>query len=226
LPLDAREAKEPPKGDPWPKDLTGRRYLFGPLHPYTLTHICKVNWAHGGATSLNDLDIPPASALAAVAGAAAAATPRWCRLTLEFDRPLCPSLPAAEEPGRLVGPAEARLPGFYQNVLRVEFEHQVYGSLPLAGPGHRRYRLSDDRKQLHYEFRTDHLNDQLWTCGVVIVRVTLNCDFLPDEYGRAVDGNHLRGSLGWRPDWGRTGDGVEGGVFESWFQLTGLEKKS
>ena len=29
------------------EDYSGRRYVFGPLHPYTLTHISKVNWTHG-----------------------------------------------------------------------------------------------------------------------------------------------------------------------------------
>jgi hypothetical protein len=193
-------------------DVSGRRYLFGPLHPFTLTHICGVNWAHGGTTNVRQLQ--EGDGRKGVPGG-------WARLVITFDRPLCESLPPAEEPGWLVEEPHPRRPRLYDNVLRVEFEHQVYGTLPLAGPDNRRYRLSDDRKQLYYEFETSRVNVQLPKCEPVIIRVALNCDFLPDEYGRAVDGNHLRGSLGWAERC-RTGDGVEGGVFESWFQLTGL----
>ena len=45
-----------------------------------------------------------------------------------------------------------------------------------------------------------------------IVHVSLKCDFVLDCNGRAVDGDHLRGR---RP----TGDGIEGGTFESWFRV-------
>ncbi|MCZ7640211.1 MAG: hypothetical protein M5U12_31655 [Verrucomicrobia bacterium] len=53
-------------------------------------------------------------------------------------------------------------------------------------------------------------------------RVLLKCDFLADarpagERGRAPDGNHLPPWFG-SPNY-RTGDGVEGGAFESWFDL-------
>jgi hypothetical protein len=45
------------------------------------------------------------------------------------------------------------------------------------------------------------------------VGVTLRCDFLPDCNGRAVDGNFIAAHF-------PTGDGVPGGTFESWFDLT------
>lgn len=47
------------------------------------------------------------------------------------------------------------------------------------------------------------------------VRVVLKGDLIRDEKGKGVDGNHL-------PPWlpGRkSGDGIEGGAFESWFKL-------
>lgn len=44
----------------------------------------------------------------------------------------------------------------------------------------------------------------------ILCRVTLKCDFIIDEKGRAVDGNHLHGKL-------PSGDNIEGGQFESWF---------
>jgi hypothetical protein len=46
--------------------------------------------------------------------------------------------------------------------------------------------------------------------------VTLKCDFLLDCHGLAVDGDHLRGHL-------PSGNGVEGGTFESWFRITNGE---
>lgn len=46
----------------------------------------------------------------------------------------------------------------------------------------------------------------------VLVRVVVKCDFLIDEHGKCVDGNHLRGSM-------PSGDGIGGGEFESWFEL-------
>lgn len=46
----------------------------------------------------------------------------------------------------------------------------------------------------------------------IIIRVTIKSDFLIDDKKRAVDGNHIGGK---RP----TGDGIQGGDFESWFRL-------
>lgn len=43
-----------------------------------------------------------------------------------------------------------------------------------------------------------------------VVHVTLRCDFILDCDGNAVDGEHLRGRL-------PSGNGIEGGTFESWF---------
>jgi hypothetical protein len=47
------------------------------------------------------------------------------------------------------------------------------------------------------------------------VRVVLKGDLIRDEKGKGVDGNHL-------PPWlpkRRSGDGIEGGAFDSWFKL-------
>lgn len=202
-------------------DVSGRRYLFGPLHPLALTHIGRVNWRHGGTTGLDDLRKVPAWAGADLHDPVDRDTPPadgWARLTIGFDRPLCHTLPS-EEAGPVVGRGGAV--ALYPNVFRVTFEHPTHGPQPLVtNPEYYRYRLSPDRRRLHYEFRVEHRHQEVKDCHHgVVVRVVLNCDFLPDEYGRAVDGNHLRGSVGWVPP-GPTGDGVEGGVFESWFHLT------
>lgn len=46
------------------------------------------------------------------------------------------------------------------------------------------------------------------------IYVSLRCDFIPDCRGIPVDGNHLRGRL-------PSGNGVQGGLFESWFRVRG-----
>jgi hypothetical protein len=48
-------------------------------------------------------------------------------------------------------------------------------------------------------------------------RVVLRSDFVRDTKGRAVDGDHLPA---WVPTT-KTGDGIQGGTFESWFTVTG-----
>ncbi len=45
-----------------------------------------------------------------------------------------------------------------------------------------------------------------------VVYVTLKCDFILDCHENPIDGDHLRGRL-------PSGDGVPGGVFESWFRV-------
>lgn len=45
-----------------------------------------------------------------------------------------------------------------------------------------------------------------------IIHVTLRCDFILDCHDNPVDGDHLRGRL-------PTGNGVPGGIFESWFKV-------
>jgi hypothetical protein len=49
-----------------------------------------------------------------------------------------------------------------------------------------------------------------------VVTVTLLCDFVLDHNGNPVDGDHLRGAL-------PTGTGTPGGVFRSWFTVSGGE---
>jgi hypothetical protein len=49
--------------------------------------------------------------------------------------------------------------------------------------------------------------------GELMVRVLLHGDLIADKDGRGVDGNHLPP---WLPS-RKTGDGIEGGMFESWF---------
>jgi hypothetical protein len=49
------------------------------------------------------------------------------------------------------------------------------------------------------------------------LRVIFRADFALDEEERAVDGNHIGGRVPERP----SGNGREGGTFESWFTVRG-----
>lgn len=51
--------------------------------------------------------------------------------------------------------------------------------------------------------------------GTLTLRVVLKGDLIQDEHHLGIDANHLPPWLPQRP----TGDGVEGGIFESWFTL-------
>ena len=53
--------------------------------------------------------------------------------------------------------------------------------------------------------------------GKLLVRVEVHGDLIRDEKGRGLDGNHLPP---WLPTVPKTGDGVAGGLFESWFTIS------
>jgi hypothetical protein len=55
-----------------------------------------------------------------------------------------------------------------------------------------------------------------------LVRIQVHCDHLLTKDGKIVDGNFRHASLTQTPDGYAvdTGDGVQGGLFESWFYLT------
>jgi hypothetical protein len=48
--------------------------------------------------------------------------------------------------------------------------------------------------------------------------VLIHCDLIADKDGKSVDGNHI---APWLPAV-KSGDGVAGGIFESWFLLSDL----
>jgi hypothetical protein len=58
----------------------------------------------------------------------------------------------------------------------------------------------------------DYLRGRRTTIANSTVYVTLKCDFILDCHENPVDGDHLRGRL-------PSGNGVPGGVFESWFRV-------
>jgi hypothetical protein len=72
--------------------------------------------------------------------------------------------------------------------------------------------LSEDRCRAVFSIDEQYLIRGRRAIAECTVYVTLRCDFIPDHRGIAVDGNHLRGQL-------PTGNGQQGGVFESWFRV-------
>jgi hypothetical protein len=58
----------------------------------------------------------------------------------------------------------------------------------------------------------DHFYDRRRDLTNTIIYVTLRCDFILDCHELPVDGNHLRGRL-------PSGNGYQGGIFESWFRV-------
>lgn len=198
-------------------EFDGRRYLHGPLHPQTLTHICKVNWIHNGITKISDLEAaymrdseemenaeqesrqqqPDQSAPDQKDTSEKPLSHRceYIRLTIQLDDSLHHTMPD-EEKGF----------GLYSSILQVHYEE------PDGNREHceiERIHVSGGNK-LHCD-----LPKRNWikrAQGSIPIHVTLNCNFLVDRKGRPVDGDHLRGML-------PTGNGIEGGIFQSWFVI-------
>lgn len=69
-------------------------------------------------------------------------------------------------------------------------------------------RLLADKRTAEFEV----LQPELEQYAGKVIHVTLRCDFIVDCQGQPVDGDHLSGRL-------PTGNGVPGGLFESWFRV-------
>jgi hypothetical protein len=200
----------------------GVRYLPGPLAPQMLTHICEINWKHGKKMSCEDLEHkPPQPAPPATASAPAAQHPtgehhhhhhKPLYLSLKFDRQLMK--PIEHDASHAVG--------LNPHTFLVQYTEGLHGArkdLPGKITVEEEAVSGCERGVSRATFTLDPAE-----CAVkemleatehrhVFVYVTLKGDFIQDYRGRAVDGDFLCGSL-------PTGNGVEGGTFESWFQLT------
>lgn len=165
-----------------------------PLDP-TLAHICAISWPHAGQMSLSRL--------------------RERRfLEIAFDRPVRSGdidditfmvLVETLDENRLTCWCQLRP----ERVQRVRYERECdldggFGEVPANAP-------DDLATGARYEPQTfDLLRPGRRP------RVIVQGDLIRDDRGRGCDLNHL-------PPWvpqRRTGDGIEGGVFESWFRLT------
>ena len=205
------QGSQGPKGDPGPAGTPGPAGLAGPkgdkgdkgdpgLDP-DLTHICAINWVH--PRSLTDKPVnDPANATPSTNLARG--------LLVAFDRPVLNGdlheqsfmlleRPLTEGPERgcwceveakiiagVIFPAPCTIGGEFERIPASEPDKLVNGALFLSGSG----------LQANKQYR-----------------VVIKGDFIRDEKGQAVDGNHLPA---WIPN-RKSGNGMAGGTFESWF---------
>ena len=189
LELAAITAFDPSKDpDPGSVDLSGRR----PLGRHDLAEITGISWVHGGVYSRED-----ATALFADG------------IEVRFSRPV---KTASLRPGvvdlTVVEAGGGRASGIYD--MQGEFT-----GLPSDELTDRFVFHSTTDETLQYGDR---------------VLISIRCDFIVDECCRAVDGNHIGGLVPRLPESKEpadqpdealcpprpSGDGVEGGLFESW----------
>jgi hypothetical protein len=146
-------------------DMSGRPQVPPPAD--YLTHICRINWPHGGTVTLSEL------------------RRRLRRLRVTFDRPLRPPRPGER---RDTGPI-----GVNACTFLVQFggrggalEHVEYA------PG-RPPRLSADRRSAIFTISPDPRRERRGYHYLVghTVFVTLFCDLIHDCRDLSVDGNHL-----------------------------------
>ncbi len=205
----------------------GRRYLDGPLSPHSLTHICHLSWTHGGCVHLTNLSSPRQAPSARVATAAPGPAlthghENGLSFQVTFDCPL-----------KLKPGSQDEAEGLDKNTFVIEYltDNGIRKTLPTHSvkvqttqsvkrndPSRPNCQRGQSTATAILKADNCIVEDFLKAakCHPVTVYVTLKCDFILDYRERAVDGNFLRAHL-------PTGDGVEGGTFESWFTLDGKD---
>lgn len=181
------------QGEPIHSDdivMLGRPSLRPPIQ--SLTHICSINWPHGGVISRRRLA-------------------RLRRLEVRFDRRLKRSPDEADDCGPYGINActfDVKFGGGYEDLDFVTYvepphvEDECVAVFHLDPRSHRpEHRGRNSHQELPYAYLENH-----------IVYISLKCDFILDCHGVPVDGNHLAGLL-------PSGDGIPGGTFESWFRV-------
>lgn len=147
--------------------MLGRPSLRPPTQ--SLTHVCSINWPHGGVISRRRLE-------------------RLGRLEVRFDR----RLKRTEEEDDERGPR-----GVNASTFDVKFGGRYAEDLdfvPYADPPHVEdecvavYDLDPRGRNSRHELPYEYLVNQ-------IVFITLKCDFILDCHDVPVDGNHLAGLL-------------------------------
>ncbi len=170
--------------------MLGRPSLRPPIQ--SLTHVCSINWPHGGVISRRRLE-------------------RLRQLEVRFDRRLKRTSDESDECGAYGVNActfDVKYGGGYEDLDFVTYaepphvEDECVAIYPLD-PRSRKHdmRGRNTGHDLPYAYLENH-----------IVYISLKCDFILDCHGVPVDGNHLAGLL-------PSGDGIPGGTFESWFRV-------
>lgn len=170
-------------------DMEGR-WQLAPA-PALLTHIVHTNWKHGDKLPLSRLAGNMEGGLNGL-------------LKIYFDRPIEPT----------PGPEEVPPCGISQYTFTVE--HHVprddgYSVYTLFNDDDPPYLDENDPCVAVFPLPEPLLTGRM-NLGRSTLVVRLKCDFILDCHQRPVDGNFLKGRM-------PTGDGVPGGVFESWFYV-------
>lgn len=160
-----------------------------PTPPELLTHIVDINWPHGGELTLDQLNDDLKG-----------------ELVVSFDRKLLPAN------GDATGINNFTFTVQYGGMQRnLEFLPYAEGQEPrLAGDCRAVFTIDPD--YINRDRPADRKQYDRYSILGSVVYVTLKCDFILDCHGNPVDGNFLRGVM-------PTGNGVPGGVFESWFRV-------
>lgn len=155
-----------------------------------LTRVVGISWPHGGSQTIDDLPVEPED--------------RVPILRVHFSRPLQPD---DQYPGKID-----------PHIFSVSYIPQIGQVHTIVAdpddPGSPGPRLSPNRRCLVFRLPRHLFGGRVTIEGSTIF-VKLRCDFLIDCHGRAVSGAHIAGDVNRRG----SGNGVEGGLFESWFHL-------
>ncbi len=117
------------------------------------------------------------------------------RLEIQFDRPLASSSGEGQ--------------GVDAHTFQVHFGRSEAGVRPATGAGGAPPEANGSRAV--FQLAASHFEGEANLVGQTIY-VTLHCDFILDNQGHPVDGNHLGGRL-------PSGNGSPGGTFRSWFHV-------
>jgi hypothetical protein len=201
-------------GPPGPAGPTGPTGATGPQGPSglstDLTGICSVSWQKNGGTlivnNLDDLGKAPLIIAFSSPVETVDLTSESVRLLGSF---VPPHIPPQSNPMDLVVWGEVPLTLSSIN-LATPCDVKSAVTAVTAGPGVvcNAVQLAVDPKLI--------INGLSEANGKLSLRVEVYGDLIRDEKGRGLDGNHLPP---WLPAVSKTGDGVEGGLFESWFTI-------
>lgn len=215
----------------WKADDLGCRYVQSPFYKEALTHIVGINWNHGGNTALAELlhayskpeDTSDRNSLAVKVHSEC--NGHLGRIVITFDRALA-------SPSNCISNDPTEVSTHLAQLIRLEYvklddacgDHDLDGDDPPFAVTVKRVQLSSCRKQLLCDFPSIKVGRD----RPVRMRLSVNCDMLLDERGRAVDGDHIGGAVPQNSDTiansngkhGRSGDGKEGGLFYTWTTIS------
>jgi DNA-binding beta-propeller fold protein YncE len=184
-----------PAGQQGPQGATGPQGPSG-LDP-SLTGICKISWPHNGVITPAELRKNPLII-------AFSAPVQAADLHAQSVKLLAPLKPSQANPLSLIvwGEVPAKLqPTNFETLCDITSQTTSVGATCNA---------------VELFFDLEGLLSALKLASDNTLRVEVHGDLIRDEKGRGLDGNHLPK---WLPNVSKTGDGIPGGLFESWFTV-------